>query len=85
MASGCIIHIFWAVVVTLVLQLFHHLEGGLLFISIHLTVLLEMRLGLCILMTVGHFPLTVLYKSLHLSIALWCCHSGIMPVCIRCF
>ena len=82
-ASGCIVRIFWAVVVTLVLQHLHHLEDGLLFVSIHLSVL-EMRPGSCISMTVGHLPHIVFDKSSHLSIALWWCHSGIMPLCIRC-
>lgn len=62
-ASGRIVCIFWSVVVTLVLQLLHHLEDGLLFISIHLAVLLEMRPGLCIPTTVGHLPLTVFHKA----------------------
>lgn len=63
--------IFWAAMVTLILWLLHHLEDGLLFVSFHLTALLEMRPGLCIPMTVGRLPLTVFNRSLHLSIALW--------------
>lgn len=63
--------IFWAAMVTLILWLLHHLEDGLLFVSFHLTVLLETRPGLCIPMTVGRLPLTVFNRSLHLSMALW--------------
>lgn len=83
MTSGCIVLIFWAVIVMLVLQHLHHLEDGLLFVSIHLSAL-EMRPGLCMPMTVGHLPPAEVQAFVKNSIALWWCHSGIVPVRIRC-
>lgn len=83
MTSGCIVLIFWAVIVMLVLQHLHHLEDGLLFVSIHLSVL-EMRPGLSMPVTAGHLPLAEVQAFVKNSITLWRCHSGIMLICIRC-